>query len=150
MTSYPDTSYLCALYRFQENSERAASHFAGMEGSLVIASPLLFEFRQSIRLQAWLHTKDKGKGYSKQTAQHALAMFQNNISTGAIRIIPVDWPDVVGIAEAISSEFTWTNGCRGFDILHVATALHLGSSGFLTFDRNQKKLAQAKGLTVPF
>ncbi|MBX3739633.1 MAG: type II toxin-antitoxin system VapC family toxin [Akkermansiaceae bacterium] len=150
MKAYPDTSYLCALYRFQENSERAASHFAAMPGSLVIASPLLFEFRQSIRLQAWLHTKDRGKGYDKQTALHALAKFQNNISTGAIKVIPVEWADVAGIAETISSEFTWTSGCRGFDILHVATALHLGSSEFLTFDRNQKKLALAKGLTVPF
>jgi predicted nucleic acid-binding protein len=34
------------------------------------------------------------------------------------------------------------------DILHVATALHLGADEFLTFDGNQKTLAEAEGLTV--
>jgi predicted nucleic acid-binding protein len=35
------------------------------------------------------------------------------------------------------------------DILHVATAIELGATHFLTFDANQKKLAEAEGLTVP-
>jgi predicted nucleic acid-binding protein len=34
------------------------------------------------------------------------------------------------------------------DILHVATALHLGATEFLTFDANQKELAEAEGLVV--
>ena len=33
-------------------------------------------------------------------------------------------------------------------ILHVATALDLGASEFLTFDANQKLLAEAEGLVV--
>jgi predicted nucleic acid-binding protein len=35
------------------------------------------------------------------------------------------------------------------DILHVATAIHLGVRDFLTFDGNQKRLAEAEGLVVP-
>ena len=35
------------------------------------------------------------------------------------------------------------------DILHVATAIELGAKAFLTFDANQKKLAEAEGLFVP-
>jgi len=31
----------------------------------------------------------------------------------------------------------------------VATALHLGVTEFLTFDGNQKRLAEAEGLVVP-
>jgi predicted nucleic acid-binding protein len=34
------------------------------------------------------------------------------------------------------------------DILHVATALHLGVKEFLTFDANQKLLAEAEGMNV--
>jgi predicted nucleic acid-binding protein len=34
------------------------------------------------------------------------------------------------------------------DILHVATALHLGVKEFLTFDANQKLLAEAEGMKV--
>jgi hypothetical protein len=36
-----------------------------------------------------------------------------------------------------------------FDILHVAAALKLGATEFLTFDGNQKKLAESEGLRVP-
>jgi hypothetical protein len=40
-------------------------------------------------------------------------------------------------------------GHRGFDILHVASALVVEAECFLTFDDNQRKLAQAEGLNVP-
>ena len=36
------------------------------------------------------------------------------------------------------------------DILHVATAIELDVKAFLTFDANQKMLAENEGLTVPF
>ena len=38
---------------------------------------------------------------------------------------------------------------RSFDILHVAAAIHLGAKEFLTFDANQRKLAEAEGFKVP-
>ena len=150
MIAYPDTSFLCAMYRMQANSVRAAKHFARMPEPLYVASPLLFEFRQSTRWQAYLHTKDAGKGFDRATAQAALAKLQANIAGGAVVVVPVDWPDVASIAERLSAQHTWTEGCRGFDILHVATALHLGAAEFLTFDGGQKQLAQAEGLAVPF
>ena len=52
-------------------------------------------------------------------------------------------------AEALSSAHTMGAGYRIVDILHVATALQLGAVEFLTFDVNQKKLAEAEGLVVP-
>ena len=47
MTCYPDTSFLCALYRLQENSPQAAAYFAAMAGPLEVTTLLLYEFRQS-------------------------------------------------------------------------------------------------------
>jgi hypothetical protein len=41
-----------------------------------------------------------------------------------------------------------TGGHRAFAILHVAAALHLGASEFLTFDTNQRKLATTAGLKL--
>ncbi len=35
------------------------------------------------------------------------------------------------------------------DILHVATAIELGTRKFLTFDAHEKKLAEVEGLVVP-
>ena len=59
---------------------------------------------------------------------------------------PVDWAAVHLRAEALSAAHTISSGHRLADILHVARALHLGVTEFLTFDSNQKKLAQAEGL----
>lgn len=149
MIAYPDTSFLCALYRKQVNSPQAAAFFARMPEALHVASPLLFEFRQSVRWHVFLHQKDPGKGYGKATAMAALSSLQLDIASGIVVVVPVDWADVASIAEGLSARYTCTEGHRGFDVVHVATALHLGASEFLTFDGNQKRLARAEGLKVP-
>jgi predicted nucleic acid-binding protein len=56
---------------------------------------------------------------------------------------------VVHEAKRLSATYTLTGGHRGFDILHVASALIMKAQRFLTFDENQKKLAEAEGLVVP-
>lgn len=144
MIAYPDTSFLCAMYRQQDNSAIAASHFAGMPEPLYLASPLLFGF-----WQAFLHSHNSARGFNRSTAVAALGKLQANIAAGAVVVVPVDWADVASIAERLSAQYTWTEGHRGFDVLHVATALHLGVREFLTFDANQKKLAEAERLVVP-
>lgn len=78
MNAYPDTSFLCALYRFQPNSTIAARHAAQMTEALHVASPLLFEFRQAMRWQSYLHSKDPAKGFDRVSAQTALAKLQAN------------------------------------------------------------------------
>jgi predicted nucleic acid-binding protein len=122
---------------------------ARMPEALHVALPLLFEFKQSVRWQAFLHSKDPAKGYDRATAQAALAKLQGEIAIEAVVVAPIDWADVAGIAERLSGQYTWTEGYRGFDVVHVATALHLGASQFLTFDGKQKQLAEAEGLILP-
>ena len=53
-------------------------------------------------------------------------------------------------AKRLSGMYTAEKGHRAFDILHVATAISRRAELFLTFDANQKKLAEAEGLRVPF
>jgi predicted nucleic acid-binding protein len=149
MIAYPDTTFLCAIYRKQANSAMAAAHFAGMREPLHVATPLLFEFRQSVRWQVYLHQNEPTKGYDRPTATAALAQLQADMASGAVVTVPVDWADVASIGERLSAQYTWTKGYRGFDVLHVATALHLGAADFLTFDARQKQLAEAEGLVVP-
>jgi predicted nucleic acid-binding protein len=61
---------------------------------------------------------------------------------------PCSVSDVLRRAEELSNRHTIAGGHRSFDILHVATALHLGAREFLTFDTNQRKLATAEKLKV--
>jgi len=92
MSAYPDTSFLCALYRSQANSD---------------------------------------------------------LVRGAVVIIPGPWPLVDSAAERLSELYAEAQGHRSMDILHLATAIELGAKEVLTFDGNQRKLAEAEGLVVP-
>lgn len=148
MTAFPDTSFLCALYVRQDNSPAAAAYSKGMTEALHVSSLMLYEFRQSVRFQVWLHSRDKSKGYPQSVAEAALEKLQANMEAGAVVPVTADWPDVHRLAETLSKRHTMTGGHRAFDVLHVATALHLGAREFLTFDTNQRKLAAAEKLKV--
>ena len=149
MSCFPDTSFLCALYRTQVNSPQADQFMVGMSGTLGVSSLLLLEFRQSVRLQIRLHLNDRNKGFLQLKGQQMLNDLQIDLNAGLLTTIPVDWSAVHQRAEALSGAHTVAVGHRLADILHVATALHLGVTEFLTFDANQKKLAEAEGLVVP-
>jgi predicted nucleic acid-binding protein len=144
----PDTSFLCAMYVRQDNSPAAAAHFKAMPEALHVSSLLLYEFRQSVRFQVWLHARDKTRGYPQATADDALARLQANLDAGALALVAVEWPDVHSRAEELSKRHTAAGGHRSLDVVHVATALHLEAEEFLTFDTNQRKLAAAAGLTA--
>jgi predicted nucleic acid-binding protein len=148
MIAFPDTSFLCALYVRQDNSLRAAAHFHKLPEALSVSGLLLYEFRQSVRFQVWLQARDKSRGYPQSVAEVALAKLQSNLDTGALVVVTADWPDVHRLAETLSKRHTTTGGHRSLDVLHVATALHLGAREFLTFDTNQIKLALAEKLKV--
>lgn len=146
MIAYPDTSFLCALYRRQDNSPQAAARFQAMDDALPVSGLLLYEFRQSLRFQVWLHRQNPRKGFSQRDCDKALADLQTDLETGALVVMPADWADVHRIGERLSSSYTRFNGHRAMDVLHIATALHLGAPEFLSFDANQRQLAQAEGM----
>ncbi len=148
MTAYPDTSFLCGPYIPQGRSEKAIAWYEKLNEPLHVTTLVLYEFRQSVRFQSNLYSKDKTKGYPKREADRALIKLAQNIQSGAISIVPADWAEVHGIAERLSALYTPTGGHRAMDILHVATALHLKARQFLTFDSNQRKLAEAENLKV--
>jgi predicted nucleic acid-binding protein len=132
------------------NSSYADAYLKKLKGSLQVSSLLLFEFRQAVHFQIYLQTKNRAKGYSEQEGNQMLQDMQSDLGARVIVVLPVDWGDVHYIAERLSKTYTKKEGFRFEDILHVATALHLGVKEFLTFDAKQKKLAQQEGLKVPF
>ena len=126
--------------------------FAFMEafsGEIIVSSQVLWEFRQSARFQVFRHHKDKTKGFSKAEAERMIGVLATNVKAGSLTLATAEWPDVHSIAEAISATHTMKGGHRPMDIIHLSTAKHLGLKHFLTFDENQKKLAEAEGLLVP-
>jgi len=92
---------------------------------------------------------DRTKGFSPAEGTRMLRDLQSDLSAGVLHVVNADWADVHRIAEELSGKYTAQGGHRLADILHVATALHLASPTFLTFDANQRKLAEAEGMSVP-
>ncbi|RRJ95927.1 PIN domain-containing protein [Opitutaceae bacterium TAV4] len=148
MNVLPDTSFLCALYREQPNSELARAFYEELGEPLSITSALEFEFRTSIELQVFLHAKDRTKGYGEGDAAAMLAAFEGNLALGAVRVVPCDWALVFRHAQRIAEITTRTTGNRAWDVLHVASAVHLGARGFASFDDRQRRLARKHGLKV--
>lgn len=148
MIALPDTSFLCAIYRRQSNSPAAAAHAATMKEPLHVTALLVYEFRQSLRLQVWRHSHNPREGMPLADAQAALSQFAADLASGVAVLEPCTFQDVLRRAEDLSHRHTLAGGHRSFDVLHVATALHLGAREFLTFDTNQRKLAAAEGLAV--
>ena len=149
MNVFPDTSFLCAIYREQDNSDRADAIQERLAGPLPVSSLLLLEFRQSVRFQNRLFGKDRSKGFSEKEGAAMLRALHSDLAAGILKTAAPDWADVHRIGEELSAKHTQANGHRLVDILHVATAIHLGKEHFLTFDANQKRLAEAEGMTVP-
>lgn len=149
MTDYADTSFLCAVYRVQDNSEAAWAYRHQMTGPLCVSTLLVFEFRQGIRLQVWLNAQDKKKGYTHREADQMLTDWESDIAAGHVVIVLTDADAVLRMAEHLSDTHTALTGNRTLDILHIATAKHLSAKNFLSFDARQKKLAKAAGLKTP-
>lgn len=148
MSVYPDTSFLCAMYREQNNSQRADVWLDSYALALPVSTLLLLEFRQSIRFQIRLCDNDRSKGFSKTEGMAMLRALQADLAAGVLEMVAPDWADVHRIAEELSAKHTEAGGHRLADILHVATAIHLGADHFLTFDANQQRLAAAEGMEV--
>jgi predicted nucleic acid-binding protein len=148
MIALPDTSFLCAFYRQQDNSRLATAHAATMKEPLHVTAFLVYEFRQSFRLQVWRHSHNPREGMPSADAQAALNQFEADLATGVAVLAPCNFQDVFRRADDLSTRHTISGGHRSFDVLHVATALHLDAREFLTFDANQRKLAAAEKLKV--
>lgn len=148
MTAYPDTSFLCAFYLKQSNSLAATAHAATMTDPLHVTALLAYEFRQSLRFQVWRRSANPREGVALADAQAALKQFDEDLANGIAVLAPCNFQDVLRGANELSTRHTISGGHRSFDVLHVATALHLGAREFLTFDANQRRLAAAEKLRV--
>lgn len=117
-------------------------------GPLVISPWLAYEFRQAVRFQVFLRSKDVTKGYSEAQGLAMLAQFENDLESGVVIEAGASWADVAAIAERLSEQHTMKRGARSFDLLHIATALHWQSTVFLSFDTLQSEIAAKEGLKV--
>lgn len=80
--------------------------------------------------------------------QRVLALFTADVRAGLIQVAPMT-SAIFDRAKQLASAQTRILGTRFLDLLHVAAALALKASTFLTFDLRQRRLALAARLRVP-
>jgi predicted nucleic acid-binding protein len=137
-----DTSFLFSVYTFDSQTSRAEACLSSLGQPLTLSSVNVFELENALRLAGWR------KLYSPEAISAALAALDADCRSGRLIVAPLNFGDVLEEARRLSATHTLRHGYRGFDILHVAAALRLGAGQFVTFDMQQRRLAQAEGLKL--
>ena len=143
MNRYADTAFLVSLHSPDAHTEKVIAWFEEHREPLPFTGLHRLEFRNALRLRVF-----RREITVRQREQGIQAML-GDIAANVFYGIDPPWPDVLLEADRLSSSHSESLGTRSLDILHVASALVLGSSEFLTFDRRQAAMAQAVGLYCP-
>jgi predicted nucleic acid-binding protein len=138
-----DTSFLFSLYADDAHSGRALNWLASSKTPLTLSELSEYELGNALRFAEFRKLLNSGQ------AATFWAQYEADRNSGRIVVSICNLAAVIDQAKRLSASYTRVGGHRGFDILHVATALEVGAKHFLTFDTNQKKLAKAEGLIVP-
>lgn len=141
MTAYVDTSFLVSLYSADANSAAAVQAMRAARGVLILTTFAELEVVNALELRVFR------KEVSPAQAHSSLNDFEQDLRSGIYQLKPL--PDnVFGRARQLSRRTTPRLGTRTADLLHIAAALELGADWFYSFDRQQRKLAQAAKLKV--
>ena len=96
---------------------------------------------------AW-HLKVFRKEIRLAVVAQALRDLADDVEAGVWETPRYDLMDVHAHAEALARQHAAALGTRTLDVLHVAAAVSLGATAFVTGDRRQASLADAAGLRV--
>lgn len=138
-----DTSFLFSLYGNDAHTPRALAWVKSRRTPITVTALGEYELANALRFAEFR------KFISQGEAALWWAQFEADRSAGRLILSVCNIADVIREANRLSATHTLVGGHRGFDILHVASALRLGAKRFLTFDDNQRKLSVAEGMAVP-
>jgi predicted nucleic acid-binding protein len=139
-----DTSFLFSLYGWDAHTDRALALVTKLSAPLTLTPLNDYELRNAVRFSVFRKVLEATAG------AEILAAFDSDLATGRLILNQTNLTSVVNEAKRLSAAYTTVAGHRSFDILHVAAATHLSARLFLSFDANQRSLAQAAGLkTMP-
>ena len=139
---YVDPSALLKLY-LKEPESRAMTAWRTKAGDpLVVTHHGRVELTNSIGLAMY-------RGIiAAETRDAALAALDDDFAQGRYEQADLLWRATLKRADELSRQHTASLGCRSLDVLHVASAIELELTHFVTFDVRQKQLARAAGLKL--
>jgi len=140
--AYPDSSFLVSLHRIDTNAAAARAYMAKTAISLAFTPLHRIEVRNALR-----NVTTAGE-MTENEFRLACHQVDEDLRERVLVHTPIEWTNVFRRAEQLSEQHATSAGQRTIDLLHVAIALEGGATIFLSFDRRQRKLAQAAGLKV--
>jgi predicted nucleic acid-binding protein len=137
-----DTSFLFALYASDVHTPRALAWSRTSTAPITVSALTEYELGNALRFAEFRKLLAPG--------QSAVfwAQYEADRAGGRILLEVCNLARVVAGAKRLSATHTLAGGHRAFDILHVAAALEMRATEFLTFDGRQSDLAEAEGLSV--
>ena len=141
MKIYAEPSFLVSLYSPDANSAAAARAMQGSSGDRFVTTLGELEVVNAFGLRVFR------KEASPVEAKSALTNFEKDLRDGVFQLRGLLEP-VFERARQLSQQTTAKLGTRTADLLHVAAALELGADYLYSFDRKQRKLAQAVRLKL--
>lgn len=139
---YVDPSALARLYIHQAGSREMAAWRSKLRGALAVTHHGRTEVVNAICRAAFLGQLDT------HGLVEVLADLGSDFASGHLRQPDILWRAALNRAAELSQKHTPRLGTRSLDVLHVACALELKLSHFLTFDVRQRQLATSVGLKV--
>jgi predicted nucleic acid-binding protein len=138
---YLDTSALLKLYIREPGSEAVQAHVTSQDFPLPIWEIQEAELVNALRLKAFW------KEITPDQAETQIDLFHNRRKRGLYTFPQIDRNSLMKCFLHLSAE-TPRLGCRTLGILHVACAMEIAASAFLSFDQRQNALAAHAGLKL--
>ena len=142
MDAYFDSGVIVKLYVNEASSAGAIQLVRAYTPPYCLTEWQSLEVRNAIRLKTFR------REITAAEMVQSIAAFDQDVSYG--RWLRPDYS--LGAVEQktaeLSASHTVALGCRALDIIHVAVAVVVGTSDFVTFDKRQAALARTIGLTV--
>jgi predicted nucleic acid-binding protein len=142
LKAYFDTGILVKNYCNEANSRDAISLILAETPPLPLTPLQEAELRNVFRLKVFRGER------SLTDLRVSLSMLDDDLREGRMERMIYDMSAVHRKAEALSEQHTCTIGTRTLDILHVAAALEIGATRFVSFDQRQRAIAKKAGLKV--
>ena len=140
MNPYADTSFLVSLYLSDGNSLQAIAMVQGLNNALPVSEFHLLELQNALSLAVFQ------KRITGDQSLRAWRDAENDLGNGRLIPCSLNWQTAFRLARDLAKLETPAIGARSLDVLHVAAALLMGASDFLTFDIRQRSLAIRAGL----
>jgi predicted nucleic acid-binding protein len=138
---YLDTSALLKLYIRENGSEAVQSRIVSQDHPLPIWEIQKAELINALRLKVFW------KEITAEQAETQIGLFENRRKRGLYVFPEIDRHSLMETVHRLGAA-TPRLGCRTMDIFHVACALEIRASEFLSFDQRQNQLAAHAGLLL--